>query len=55
MLKFQVLSKEHKARRGTLQTAHGAVQTPAFMPVGTVGTVKAMTPESVRATGAEIL
>ena len=42
-------------RRGTLHTPHGSVQTPAFMPVGTVATVKAMMPESVRATGAEII
>lgn len=55
MLKFKVSATEQKARRGVLHTAHGDVQTPAFMPVGTVGTVKAMMPESVRATGAEIL
>lgn len=55
MLKFEIQSINKKARRGLLHTAHGDVQTPAFMPVGTVGTVKAMTPESVRATGAEII
>ncbi len=55
MLKFQIKNKEQNARRGTLSTAHGDVQTPAFMPVGTAGTVKAMLPESVKATGAEIL
>jgi queuine tRNA-ribosyltransferase len=43
------------ARRGTVHTPRGDVETPAFMPVGTVGTVKAMYPEEVRATGAEIL
>ena len=43
------------ARAGGSQTAHGTVETPAFMPVGTAGTVKAMLPESVAATGAEIL
>ncbi len=55
MLKFQYIKSNGKARRGVLETAHGTVQTPAFMPVGTVGTVKAMTPESVRSTGAEII
>jgi queuine tRNA-ribosyltransferase len=43
------------ARRGEFVTPHGAVQTPAFMPVGTQGTVKGLTPEQVRATGAEIV
>ncbi len=43
------------ARAGVLHTAHGEVPTPVFMPVGTAGTVKAMLPESVRATGADIL
>jgi queuine tRNA-ribosyltransferase len=43
------------ARAGTLHTAHGEVQTPVFMPVGTAGTVKAMTAESVRATGARMI
>ena len=43
------------ARAGTLHTAHGAVATPVFMPVGTAGTVKAMTADSVRATGAAMI
>ena len=43
------------ARAGTLHTAHGPVQTPVFMPVGTAGTVKAMTADAVRATGAGIV
>lgn len=55
MLKFNLKSSENKARRGEVITAHGIVQTPAFMPVGTVGTVKAMLPESVKSTGAEII
>ena len=55
MLKYKILNAEGKARRGVLKTAHGDVNTPAFMPVGTVGTVKAMTPEAVASTGAEIL
>ncbi|MET1029118.1 MAG: tRNA guanosine(34) transglycosylase Tgt [Dongiaceae bacterium] len=52
---FTLLAADGKARRGRLQTAHGAINTPAFMPVGTAATVKAMLPESVAATGAEIL
>lgn len=55
MLKFQCIKSIGKARRGILETAHGTIQTPVFMPVGTVGTVKAMMPESVRSTGAEII
>jgi queuine tRNA-ribosyltransferase len=52
---FDVIATDGKARRGALKTAHGVVNTPAFMPVGTAGTVKAMHPESVKATGAEII
>lgn len=55
MLKFQIKNTQNNARRGELETAHGTVQTPAFMPVGTVGTVKAMLPQSVKETGAEII
>ena len=51
--KFQVLAKDGAARRGTLTTAHGVIDTPAFMPVGTAATVKGMLPESVAATGAQ--
>jgi len=54
-LKFDVHHTDGMARRGTLSTAHGDIQTPAFMPVGTAGTVKAMTPENVAGTGAEII
>src|SRR4051794_41740440 len=52
---FEVLARDGAARLGRLDTAHGPVQTPAFMPVGTAATVKAMTPENVAATGARIL
>jgi queuine tRNA-ribosyltransferase len=52
---FEILARSGKARRGRIATAHGVVNTPAFMPVGTAGTVKAMLPESVAATGSEIL
>jgi len=53
--KFDLLGTDGKARRGRVHTAHGAINTPAFMPVGTAATVKAMMPESVAETGAEIL
>ena len=52
---FTVSKTDGAARRGELVTPHGAVQTPAFMPVGTQGTVKGIAPADVRATGAEIL
>jgi len=52
---FEIHAKDGAARRGTLKTAHGDIRTPAFMPVGTVATVKGMTPEAVRETGADIL
>lgn len=55
MLKFEVEKTVGRSRLGKLYTAHGVVETPAFMPVGTVGTVKAMMPESVAETGAQIL
>lgn len=55
MLFFDLKKKDKMARRGELKTAHGNIQTPAFMPVGTVGTVKSMMPESVEKTGAEII
>lgn len=52
---FNLHAKDGAARCGILCTAHGDIRTPAFMPVGTAATVKAMLPESVRATGADIL
>jgi queuine tRNA-ribosyltransferase len=52
---FELLAADGAARRGRIATAHGTIETPAFMPVGTAATVKAMQPESVAATGAEIL
>ena len=53
--KFELIATDGAARRGRLSTAHGEINTPAFMPVGTAGTVKAMMPEDVAATGAEII
>ena len=54
-LSFELLGSDGLARRGRIATAHGTVETPAFMPVGTAGTVKAMLPQSVAETGAEIV
>jgi queuine tRNA-ribosyltransferase len=54
-MQFELLKTDGKARRGRLDFDRGSVETPAFMPVGTYGTVKAMTPEAVRNTGAEII
>jgi queuine tRNA-ribosyltransferase len=52
---FQVLATDGAARAGLLRTAHGTVDTPVFMPVGTKGTVKTLHPDEVRALGAQIL
>lgn len=52
---IEVLSTDGAARRGRLTTAHGVVDTPAFMPVGTAGTVKGMTVDAVERTGAQII
>ena len=52
---FTLNATDGKARGGVISTPRGEIRTPAFMPVGTAATVKAMLPESVRATGADIL
>ena len=52
---FKVLNRHKKSRTGVLNTAHGQLQTPAFMPVGTAATVKAMLPEQILATNAQII
>ena len=52
---FAVQATDGMARTGVIKTPRGDIRTPAFMPVGTAATVKAMLPESVRATGADIL
>jgi queuine tRNA-ribosyltransferase len=54
-MEFTVTHSEGRARRGVLRTAHGTIDTPAFMPVGTYGTVKAMTPVELRELGAQIV
>jgi queuine tRNA-ribosyltransferase len=54
-MRFDLLAQDGAARRGRLVFARGTVETPAFMPVGTYGTVKAMTPEDLEEIGAEIV
>lgn len=55
MLQFELLKTEGRARRGRLQLNHGTVETPIFMPVGTYGTVKGVTPQSLEDMGAQII
>lgn len=52
---FELIAQDGEARRGRLHTAHGTVETPVFMPVGTQACVKALSPEDVRQTGAEMV
>jgi queuine tRNA-ribosyltransferase len=52
---YELLAQDGSARRGRVATAHGTAQTPGFMTVGTQGTVKGLTPEQLRATGAQIV
>jgi len=54
-MRFSLLRQDGAARRGRLDFARGSVETPAFMPVGTYGTVKAMTPEQLEDIGVEIV
>jgi queuine tRNA-ribosyltransferase len=54
-MRFALLAIDGAARRGRLEFARGTVETPAFMPVGTYGTVKAMTPEQLEGAGAQIV
>src|SRR5690606_16498391 len=54
-VKFTVTHTDSAARRGTLELAHGSVETPAFMPVGTYGAVKAMSPEELTGLGTQIV
>ncbi len=53
--RYELLARDGAARRGRITTAHGMVDTPAFMPVGTAGTVKGLLPEQVAASGAQII
>ena len=52
---FELIARDGAARRGRVTTAHGSFETPAFMPVGTAGTVKGLMPEQVAASGAQIV
>jgi len=52
---FEISAKDGLARAGNLATAHGTIETPCFMPIGTAGTVKAMSPAGVAATGARLI
>ena len=54
-MKFEVVARDGAARAGRLTTAHGVVDTPIFMPVGTQGTVKALAPDDLVAAGAPIV
>jgi queuine tRNA-ribosyltransferase len=54
-MNFTTLAADGNARRAVLQTARGIINTPAFMPVGTIGTVKAMSPHELSGIGAEII
>ena len=54
-MKFELMNTDGRARRGRMSFARGDVETPAFMPVGTYGTVKAMTPEELTENGAQIV
>ncbi len=54
-MKFTLHTTSGAARRGTLDLVHGKLETPAFMPVGTYGTVKAMSPQELKDMGAQIV
>ena len=55
LFNFKLISKDQNARLGKLSTAHGEINTPIFMPVGTAATVKAMHLRDVEASGAQII
>jgi queuine tRNA-ribosyltransferase len=55
MFEFELKKQDGLARSGTIRTVHGTIETPVFMPVGTLATVKAMTPEALHETGAQII
>lgn len=54
-MQYELITTDGKARRGRLTFARGTVETPAFMPVGTYGTVKGMKTEEIKEIGAEII
>ena len=55
MIEYQVLHQDGNARAGKLDSPHGSILTPIFMPVGTLGTVKAATPDELKKLGTQIL
>lgn len=55
MIDFKLLSQSGAARAGVFETVHGKIETPVFMPVGTLATVKALSPEELKAAGAQII
>jgi queuine tRNA-ribosyltransferase len=55
VFEFEVLARDGRARRGRLKTPHGIIETPAFMPVGTLGAVKGLPAVSLEQAGAEIM
>ncbi|MEC7166002.1 MAG: tRNA guanosine(34) transglycosylase Tgt, partial [SAR324 cluster bacterium] len=55
MITFALQGHDGKARAGKIETTRGSIHTPIFMPVGTLGTVKAMTPEELKDIGVEII
>jgi len=55
LMQFSLINQDGAARRGTLKLAHGEVQTPAFMPVGTYGSIKSLSPNEIRDIGAHII
>ena len=52
---FEILARDAGARRGRLETARGPIDTPGFMPVGTLGAVKGLTPQELEGTGAQVM
>ncbi|MGH8768894.1 MAG: tRNA guanosine(34) transglycosylase Tgt [Burkholderiales bacterium] len=54
-MRFEIVARDGPARRGRLTLEHGTVETPAFMPVGTYGSVKAMSPDDLRSVGAQMV
>ena len=54
-MQFEILARDGGARRGRLETARGAIDTPGFMPVGTLGALKGLTPQELEGTGAQIM
>src|SRR5512135_428089 len=54
-MNFRIVNTDGSARRGAIETARGTINTPAFMPVGTIATVKAMSPDELKEIGTEII